>query len=199
MMKKNTKIFLSIIFITISMSPLIFANSYEKVKVKTIDDYYNYLEKVGAVQEQKHIGPDSSQNHSDVLIETNKVSSKEDLTNYSTINHGTAETKENELFEVELISDGNNTKITYTDEYGMKHLLKDWLALSLATGQKGWYHFGNDGNMTLGFYTDKRNRTYYFLEDGVNKGVMATGKVDIDGNTYYFSETLGASYGELVK
>ena len=187
------------IIITFS-STIILANSYEKVKIKTIDDYYDYLNKVGAVQEQVKVGPDAStQKHADVLIESNKSNIKEDLSKYSIISYAIAITKDNEEFQGELISDGNNTKFTYTDEYDMKHLLKNWAALNMASGQRGWYHFDHDGNMTTGFYTEKKNSTYYFMEDGVNKGMMATGQLDIDGTTYYFSETPCTSYGVLVK
>lgn len=202
MLSNNKTILLTLVF-AISSTSITLANSYdisnnnevhsiEKVKIKNISDYYNYLAKVGTIKSENNIGPDANISNQDNTNISNGFK------HFTTINTAIAKDIENNETPGELVSDGYKTKFSYTDKYGIKQYLKGWFALNIATGQKGWYHFDNDGNMSLGLYTDKSNDTYYFIEQGINKGMMATGQLDINGKSYYFSDEIGPSYGKLI-
>ena len=53
--------------------------------------------------------------------------------------------------------------------------------------------------MTTGFM-DEGGYTYYFLESGDIKGMLATGNVNINGTNYSFSDgSDGLPYGALRK
>lgn len=79
-----------------------------------------------------------------------------------------------------------------------------WLKL-LWNQEAKWYHFGSDGYMNEGWFTDTDGYTYYLhaIADG-NRGYMYTGWNWIKGadgiaRCYYFSETSDGTQGHLVK
>ena len=202
-MLSNNKVILMILAFAISSTTIAVANSsdttssnevhgIEKVKMKDITDYYNYLDEVGAIKQENNIGPDANISNQDNTNVSNGFK------HFTTINTAIAKDMENKEINGELVSDGYNTKFSYTDKYGIKQYLKGWFALNITTGQKGWYHFDNEGNMSTGFYADKKGNTYYLIESGMNKGMMATGQLDINGKSYYFSDEIGPSYGKLI-
>lgn len=47
-----------------------------------------------------------------------------------------------------------------------------------------WYYYNSDGTMAHGWVTD-HDKQYYF---DLNSGIMHTGFLTLDGNTYYFTE-----------
>lgn len=191
----NMLIIILTIILSLTINITVLANSsnnnnkLEKVKIKSIEDYYDYINKVGAVKAKNNIGPDKAINSD------NNANNNQD--NYSVINTAVASIKNNDIIDGQLVSNGNNIRFTYIDNQG-KHYLKGWAALNMATGQKGWYHFDLKGNMTTGFYTERDN-TYYFIESGNNMGMMATGTLDINGKIYQFSTIEGNNYGILIQ
>ena len=169
---KMLVVLLSII-VSLSTNIIVFANSYdtnnkedillEKVKIKSIDDYYDYINRVGAVKTETNIGPNNTNDNQD---------------NYNIVNTAKATINNNDIIDGKLLSNGKDIKFSYNDNQG-EHYLKGWTALNIATGQRGWYHFDNKGNMSKGFYKEGNN-TYYFIENGSNMGMMVTGTLDID-------------------
>ena len=202
MLRENKITILTLAF-AISTTTITLANSYdisnnnevhniEKVKIKDISDYYDYLEEVGALKEENKIGPDAN------IVNEDNTNISNGFKHFTAFNTAVAKDMENNETNGELVTDGYKTKFSYTDKYGMKQYLKGWFALSLATGQKGWYHFDDEGNMSIGLYKDKKGNTYYLIEDGINKGMMATGQINIGGKLYHFSDEIGPSYGKMI-
>ncbi len=74
-----------------------------------------------------------------------------------------------------------------------------WAELSY-NGRTDWYHFGADGYMQTGWFTDTDGNIYYLnpVSDGW-MGSMFVGSHIIDGKTYYFNETSDSPKGALVK
>ena len=173
-------------------------SGFEKVKTNTINDYYDYLDRVGAIKEEETIGPDAYIKNQNNNIINNANNIYNPSNNSTIISYAIAKDTNNNEFQGQLVGDGNNTKFVFIDGYNKQQYFRGWIALNMTTGQKGWYHFDNEGNMSIGFYRDNNN-TYYFIEHGINKGMMATGQLNINGKIYNFSDEAGASYGILIQ
>lgn len=101
-----------------------------------------------------------------------------------------------------MVTNGVNNKFVVTSKDGQQtsEYLRDWAVLTTSSGSQGWYHFDNNGNMSTGFINDSAGNTYYMIESGENKGMMAVGTVNINGTYYTFSNgSDGRTYGALVK
>ncbi len=195
--KKHLLIIISIIICAMSNSSFLLANSYDKVNIDSITDYYDYLDMVGAIKSSDNIGPgdniiNQKENTKDNPNQTNNTNQ------FYVISKAIATDMDNNEINGELLTDGFNTKFSYTDKNDKEQNIKGFVALSIATGQKGWYHFDKNGYMSLGLFHDK-NDTYYFIENGFNKGMMATGTIELDGKIYVFSDTEGPDYGKLIQ
>lgn len=202
------KYFISIIsIIMIMMTTTIFAslyginyngeeNAFEKHQIKSIDDYYEYIDKLGATKITKDVGPGVENG---VPVTNNKnISELNNKNDKNTICNAVAIDMSGKQTTGKLVLEGSNTKFYYQEDNNSEKFIKDWVVLNLETGQKGWYHFAKNGNMTIGLWTDEKNKTYYFNESGINKGMMATGTVDVNGKTYTFSDVEGDDYGVLI-
>lgn len=77
----------------------------------------------------------------------------------------------------------------YVGENG-KRISSQWIALenednwSSDSQDQYWYYFGKDGKSIVGKWQTIDDKTYYFNEDGQ----MQTGKIEVDGETYYLGE-----------
>lgn len=63
----------------------------------------------------------------------------------------------------------------------------------------GWFHFGTDGFMDTGWFTDTDGNRYYLdtAQNGI-RGMALTGWQMIDEKWYYFRDWDGAPYGSLL-
>lgn len=64
----------------------------------------------------------------------------------------------------------------------------------------GWFHFGEDGIMHSGWFTDNDGNIYYLnpIMDGC-QGAMLTGWQQIEGKWYFLRDWTGAPYGSLLR
>ena len=100
-----------------------------------------------------------------------------------------------------MVTNGDESKFVITSENGnaTSKYLTDWAVIT-TTDSQGWYHFDDSGKMTTGFYDANDGNTYYMMEDGENKGMLAVGSVEINGTTYNFSDGQdGRPYGAMIK
>lgn len=196
-MNKNrlTFTFIMIVIICISINFIAFSNSFDKVDLKTINDYFDYIEKIG-LESPVEVGPGLNITNKNNMFNSTSTDS---LENFKTITTGTATKTDNKEVIGELMTDGINQKFVITNLNGSKQYIKGWAVLQLKSGQTGWYHFDKAGNMETGFVVDSDKNQYYLIEDGMNKGMMATGELEINGHNYYFSTENGAKpYGAMI-
>ena len=76
----------------------------------------------------------------------------------------------------------------YVDENG-KRVYNTWIQAdndgwSDDDTEDSWYYFGNDGKYAVSEWQTINNKSYYFNEEGL----MQTGKLELDGYTYYLGE-----------
>lgn len=100
-----------------------------------------------------------------------------------------------------------NTEGKWYYEANGRQYKNEWAALfnpyadaSKGQSQYDWFHFGSDGAMTTGWYTDAAGNTYYLnaVSDGT-QGRMFTGWNNINEKLYYFDEGSDDTKGRLWK
>ncbi len=96
---------------------------------------------------------------------------------------------ENQVGRWHFSSDGRWRYYTSGDRY----YSNEWKQVEY-NGELGWYYFGKDGYIVVGWFADKDGRWYYLnpISDGT-KGKMKTGWITDpqDGNCYYLDPSTG--------
>ena len=186
---------------------------YDPNAWESINDYYDYLENIGvsipndintvggvALESRVNSGPGLSIRN---FVSENKNNSVDltSLAGYLPVTAASVYQNDDYNISGVMVTNGVDTKFVITSKDGnaTSELLTDWAILTTSAGDQAWYRFDDKGNMTTGFMQGNDGHIYYFVESGYNKGMLATGAVNINGKTYNFSHGKdGLPYGALI-